>query len=217
MQLCIVMKVLVGSTNPVKVNATKIAFQKYFKDVEVEGLKVKSDVSNQPFNEETFIGAENRAKALKEIAKSENKYADFYVGIEGGVIKLYNKWFAFGVTCILSNNKKDNKESVNDNKEGNDNEQRSNYESRDSKGIGTSPLFELPDSIIHELKNGKELGEVIDEIAHDNNTKQKYGAIGYFTHGKITRTDFYVDGVIMALVPFLNTFLKNKRTNIKNE
>jgi len=46
------MKVLVGSKNPVKIEATKEAFKKYFDDIEVD-----SKVSKQPIGIETFVGA----------------------------------------------------------------------------------------------------------------------------------------------------------------
>ena len=61
------MKILVGSQNPVKIEATKEAFSTYFGKVEVRGIKVDSKVSNQPTNDETFHGARNRAFGLKRI------------------------------------------------------------------------------------------------------------------------------------------------------
>ncbi len=66
------MKVLVGSRNPVKVEATKEAFSQYFDVVEVDGIAVASNVSNQPIEDETFEGAENRAVALKKINEERN-------------------------------------------------------------------------------------------------------------------------------------------------
>jgi len=81
------MKVIVGSLNPVKIKAAKEAFSRYFQNVEVIGVKVKSGVSEQPIGDETFRGAENRALRLKELVQNPN--AHFFVGLEGGVIKLY--------------------------------------------------------------------------------------------------------------------------------
>jgi non-canonical (house-cleaning) NTP pyrophosphatase len=51
------MKVLVGSKNPVKIEATKEAFEKYFYDIEVVGIEVYSKASKQQIGIETFIGA----------------------------------------------------------------------------------------------------------------------------------------------------------------
>ena len=70
------MKILVGSKNPVKIEATREAFSSYFKDIEVEGVEVKSSVSEQPLDEETFDGAEHRAKVLKKL--NENDVFNIY-------------------------------------------------------------------------------------------------------------------------------------------
>ena len=65
-------------------------------------------------------------------------------------------------------------------------------------------MFELPLEIIQELKSGLELGEVIDTLTNQKNSKQKGGAIGYFTQNVMTRQILYESGIIVALVPFLN-------------
>ena len=172
------MKVLVGSKNPVKINSVKEAFSKYFQNNEVLGINVNSGVSIQPVNEETFNGAQNRITALFKINTEENHNADYFVGIEGGIIQVNNTWFGFGCMCIADKNHR--------------------------FGYGTSPFFELPDSIIKELLNGKELGDVMDEITGKYNTKQKEGAIGFFTNGIMHRTDLYIPGLVTALIPFLH-------------
>ncbi|HIE41445.1 MAG TPA: inosine/xanthosine triphosphatase [Candidatus Aenigmarchaeota archaeon] len=172
------MKILVGSQNPVKIEAVKEAFSKYFNQIEVIGFKVNSNVSDQPIGEETFEGAKNRALELKKINEEKNLCAKFFVGIEGGIIKLYSKWFAFGAMCII-----------------------------DDKGrisFGTSSQFELPESISKHLLNGVELGDVIDKITGEHNTKQKSGTIGFFTKGVIDRKNLYVRGLVVALIPFIN-------------
>ena len=172
------MKVLVGSRNPVKAEATKEAFSKYFDAVEVVGIGVNSKVSNQPVEDETFAGARNRAFELKRINEERNFNAEFFVGIEGGIKKLFDRWFTFGVMCIM-----------------------------DDKGkisYGTSPFFELPSQITEELLKGTELGDVMDNLIGGKNTKEKQGAVGYFTKGVMDRKRYYVDGLTVALIPFLN-------------
>lgn len=172
------MKVLVGSRNPVKIEAVKEAFSKYFDDVEVIGIKVGSRVSNQPIGDETFEGAKNRSLELKRINEEKNLGAKFFVGIEGGIIKLHSRWFAFGGMCIV-----DDKGRI---------------------GFGTSPHFELPDDVTKELLSGIELGDVMDKITGDRNTKQKGGAIGFFTRGIMDRKNLYIQGLVVALIPFVN-------------
>ncbi|MCH8170701.1 MAG: inosine/xanthosine triphosphatase [Bacteroidetes bacterium] len=172
------MKILVGSKNSVKIEAVKEAFEKYFHEVEVIGFSIESNVPVQPFNDETFFGAENRTLELKKINEQQNLNADYFTGIEGGISKVFSRWFAYGVVCIMDKTGK--------------------------KGFGTSAHFELPEKVIKEIKNGKELGDVMDEIQNEQNTKQKKGAIGYFTNGKLTRKDLYVPGKITALIPLLH-------------
>ncbi len=172
------MKILVGSKNPVKIDAVREAFGKYFDKFEVVGLNVESGVSAQPVNSETPEGAKNRAKALKHKNENENLNADFFVGIEGGLVEFYNIWFTLGFICIIDNQGK--------------------------AGYGTSPLFELPKTINDKLLKGIELGDVIDKLTGENNTKQDGGAIGYFTNGIMDRKELYVPGLITAIIPFLH-------------
>jgi len=70
--------VRVGSTNRVKVAATRAAFSKIFRRAAVRGVVVGSEVSAQPVEEETMDGAIARARAAI-------RDADFGVGIEAGL------------------------------------------------------------------------------------------------------------------------------------
>ncbi len=90
------MKILVGSTNKVKISAVKRAFGKYFDNVEVKGMAVQSSVTDQPIGDETFKGAKNRCLALQKLAK-----ADFYVGVEGGISKIAGMWLGYGCMCVM--------------------------------------------------------------------------------------------------------------------
>ena len=170
------MNILVGSLNPVKLEAVEEAFQNYYKDITVVGVDVHSGVSNQPIDREVFVGAENRAINLKSKNDSENYGAEFFIGIEGGITKSYSRWFAFGVACIV--------------------------DEHGNKGFGTSSHFELPGKITQKLLTGEELGFVMDEMLNAENTKQKGGAISFFTNGVMNRKELYVPGIISALVPF---------------
>lgn len=172
------LRVLVGSKNPVKIDSVKEAFAKYFEDVEAVGIETESGVSVQPVNNETFEGARNRAQNLRKINNEQNLNADFFVGIEGGIAKQYNKWFAFGCMCVV--------------------------DKHGSEGFGTSPHYELPDFVVEKLLRGIELGEVMDEITNEQNTKQKNGAIGFFTNGVMNRKELYIEGLKVAVVPFLH-------------
>jgi len=175
------MKILVGSENPVKAAAVKEAFAQYFDEMEVLAHAVHSQVPHQPVNGETFEGARNRALELSQINREQNLSAWFCVGIEAGILQLYTRWFAFSVISIMDD--------------------------RDRMSFGTTPPYELPDSITRELLTGTELGDVIDRLAGDHNSKQKGGAIAFLTRGVMDRKKLYVQGVTLALIPFINESL----------
>jgi inosine/xanthosine triphosphatase len=183
------MKILVGSKNPVKIEAVKEAFSLYYKNIEVIGLSVKSNVPDQPINSQTFEGAKNRALELQKVNSVGNLNADYFIGIEGGIQETYGKWFAFGGMCIIDTTGK--------------------------TSFGTSAHFELPKSVTERLLNGEELGFVMDEIMNDENTKQKGGAISFFTNGRMNRKELYIPGIISALIPFLhkNLFFNSRNIN----
>lgn len=91
------MKVYVGSTNLVKVNAVKNIMEPL--GFEVIGLDVKSLVSNQPKTlEETYLGARNRAMNLPSDG--------IRIGLEAGVYKIGDKLLLsnFGVLIDENNN-----------------------------------------------------------------------------------------------------------------
>ncbi len=172
------MRVLVGSCNPVKIAAARAVFSRYFPDVEILGMDVDPAVPAQPVGDQTFAGAENRARALVEANRRQGLGARYCVGIEGGIVRAYERWFALGVVCIMDANGR--------------------------IAFGTSPQFSLPDDVISELLRGVELGDVIDRLTGERNTKQRGGAIGFLTQGQLDRQNLYAQGITVALVPFLN-------------
>ena len=167
-------KIIVGSKNPVKIKCVENVFSQYFQNIEVIGKEVDSLVSDQPKTEkETITGAENRTKQI-----FKKYYPDFGVGIEGGLEYIDKKLYSFAWICIKSKNGK--------------------------KGLGKTMSFPLPLKIKKLIKQGKELGEADDIVFGIKNSKQKMGAIGLLSKGKLNRTKLYEQGVISALLPFLN-------------
>lgn len=92
--------VAIGSLNPAKVSAVEEVFKEVFEaegGVEVFGLLVDSGVSVQPINEETFVGARNRAERALDAGA-----ADYGVGIEGGLVELGGRWYNLGFVVIVN-------------------------------------------------------------------------------------------------------------------
>ena len=174
-------KVLIGSKNSVKIESTQQSFTRFFKPIEVKGLPADSGVPDQPFNEDTFTGAKNRAEHAKRINNEQCLNANFFVGIEGGILQLHNRWFQFTVICIL------------------DQEHRESF--------GPTGLYELPNWIVEKLLAGSELGHVIDELTGDFNTREKQSASGFFTKGAVDRLQNYTQAITFALIPFLQESL----------
>ena len=84
-------RIAIGTDNRVKADAVKEAFRRAFGDgVSVTMLRVKSGVSRQPKEEEVFKGAYNRALRCYKA----NGF-DFYVGIEGGIARKFDRFFTF--------------------------------------------------------------------------------------------------------------------------
>lgn len=71
-------------------------------------------------------------------------------------------------------------------------------------GYGTSPLFELPEGIAKSLLIEAEVGDEMDNLTGERDTKQEQGAAGYFTRGVMDRERIYIDDLVAALIPFLN-------------
>ena len=174
------MQIYVGTNNPLKVSATKHVFKEFFpKDlIMVNGEKVASNVSNQPFSQaETIKGAKNRAKALYDKNKSTG---DYFVGIEAGLVQIDSAFLDFQFCEII------------------------NQQGQEALGVG--PGWQYPPAIVKQLKENSriEMGEIMAEITGDQNTKYKDGAIGYFSTNLLNREEITKIAVRMALIPFLN-------------
>lgn len=172
--------IIVASQNPVKVNSTLDAFQRVFPDdtFDVSGVAVPSDVSDQPMtHDETMQGAFNRATHARNVQPD----ADYWVGIEGGIEDTDMGMQCFAWVIILSK--------------------------ADKVGRGQTAIFYLPLEVAKLVREGVELGHADDQVFGRENSKQSNGAIGLLTADAVDRTSYYVQAVIMALVPFKNPSL----------
>ena len=149
------MKILIGTKNPGKIEGAKEAFEKYFDNVEIEGIPVSSDVSDQPINEEIFEGAKNRSQNLKKYAKENNLEVDFYVASEAGITNLLGgEWIDINAAVI------EDKNGV--------------------QSVGTSQGFQVPDRYMDEIR-ATELGKVMDKIFKGQDLGKGKGGISFLT------------------------------------
>lgn len=170
---------VVASTNPVKITAAREGFQTLFPDyaVAATGVSVPSGVSDQPMSD-----AETLQGALNRAraAQSGHAAADYAVGIEGGCEERYGLLWTFAWVAVVRG---------------------------DQTGLGRTGAFALPEAVAALVRAGLELGDADDRVFGRSNSKQANGAIGLLTDDRIDRRTYYVQAVMMALVPFKNPAL----------
>ncbi len=98
------MKVLIGTKNPGKIEGAKQALELYYNNIDIEGVAVSSDVSEQPLNDEIYSGARNRVDNLIKYALENNIDATYFLGIESGITNLLGKWVIINVAVIKDKN-----------------------------------------------------------------------------------------------------------------
>ncbi len=96
------MEILMGTKNPGKIEGAKQAFEKYFENVQIQGISVDSEVGDQPINKQIFQGAKNRVKNLKKYAKEKNIKPDYYIASEAGITNLLGEWIDINAAVIES-------------------------------------------------------------------------------------------------------------------
>lgn len=103
--------------------------------------------------------------------------ADFGVGLEGGIQDHGFGIFECGWEVVLDKSGKN--------------------------GTGSSAKFEVPKKVYTEIKKGRELKDIFDELSGVENIGETIGAFGVLTKGGLNRTDAYENAVACALMPFV--------------
>ncbi len=165
------MKIAVGSENPLKLQSVEDLLKRIYPEATYLPVKVDSGVSHNPIdNDETIAGARQRARrALKETG------SDWGVGLEGGMVKIAERWFTC-VWCVIWDGVEET--------------------------LGGGVHFELPEMVVEGiLREGKEMGTCMDEIAGVEMSKRKMGAEGILTGGMIDRATTFRNAILYALAP----------------
>lgn len=168
------MRIGVGSGNPVKRRAVASAVQDVLRDPAVVSVPVESGVSEQPSgHDETCRGAENRA--CNVLAAGDY---DLGVGLEGGVAEFAGTDGLFLVMWA----------AVSDG---------------ERTGHGAGPSMRLPEQVSVQLREGAELGPVMDDLLDEDDVARKQGAAGAFTAGRVDREEALASAVAGAMGPFV--------------
>ncbi|KAK0649243.1 NTPase [Cercophora newfieldiana] len=174
--------IIVASQNPVKIGATLQGFSDMFPGAvfTARGVSVPSGVPEQPVGDaETLQGALNRAQRARELEPD----ADFWIGLEGGV--LYEEGGqggpalvqSFAWIAVIGSGR---------------------------TGKARTAAYYLPEETAKLVRGGVELGPAEDIVWGQSNTKQKGGSVGLLTENVIDRKGYYVQAVVLALIPFKN-------------
>ena len=169
------MKIIVGSKNPVKFQATGNVLEKIYGELEVQAIDVDSGVPDQPIGlEVTVQGAINRAKNAFSPA------FDLSVGIESGLLEVPHSITGYLDLqwCAIYDGEKIT--------------------------LGVSAGFEYPPMVIEQVLGGKEVGDVMDQVTGVDKLGQKTGAVSHLTQGMLDRTGNTEQCVLMAMVPRMN-------------
>lgn len=167
------MHIVIGSTNPVKCNASERVLLEVYPHATFMTLAVESGVHSQPWGEqETRQGALNRARRALQQAK-----ADMAIGLEGGVQEIEFGLFTCAWCAIVDRDGR--------------------------VGLGGSSSVQLPDAVAEAVRAGMELGTAMDQLTGQHNTKHGQGAIGLLTNGLSSRQAAYETLIKMALSPFV--------------
>ena len=158
-------------------NTVKIAAVETLRpDAQVTPIGVDSGVPEQPRGrEETVRGARNRAEAALAATA-----ADLGVGIEGGVA---DRDHPEGLWLVMWAAVTDGEATT----------------------YGAGPSIRLPETVARRVRDGEELGPVLDDLLGREAVSEQEGAIGVYTDGQVSRTDALSAAVAGAFGPVART------------
>ncbi|OJJ14222.1 inositol monophosphatase [marine bacterium AO1-C] len=169
-------QVIIASQNPVKVNASKEGMQQVFPNTKFnfEGINVASGVSDQPMSSQETYQGAFNRAVGAQQLKPE---ADYWIGIEGGIEEVQGHMEVFAWVVILGNQQ---------------------------QGVAKTASFMLPQKVSTLVKQGYELGAADDMVFRKKDSKKSSGSVGILTNGLIDRKEYYIQTVVLALIPFMH-------------
>ena len=167
------MKAIVATNNKVKVEGARRALSHYYNNIEVEGVNVPSDVSEQPINEEIYRGAKNRIRNLKKYCSENNVDTDLYFAIESGISNQLGEWQVVSIAIIENN--------------------------LGISSVSASSSVPIPEKYINVIIE-KGVRDVMKNIFGDD---VKQGCIELLTEGVYNRIDLIEEAFVMGLIKII--------------
>ncbi|MCX6045365.1 MAG: inosine/xanthosine triphosphatase [Chloroflexi bacterium] len=171
----IVSTAVVGTTNPAKLAAVENALKQIWPQVKIASVNVDSGVRAQPLSDQEAILGATN-RARLALASID---ADLGIGVEGNTVEIEQGMFSTAWVVVV-----DRVGVI---------------------GLGSSGRFLLPEVVTQAVRQGGELGPLMDELTGEQNTKHKQGAVGILTNNLITRSAALETAVIFALTRFINS------------
>ena len=168
-------KVAVASKNPAKIEAVSSILKELAMPAEVEAVEVESGVSNQPFSQQETMQGAMN-RARNALAVVK---ADMAFGLEGGVHEIAGRLYLCNWGALADH--------------------------QGNIWTAAGAQIELPEAITAQLRNGKELGPVMDAYAGEFGIRRHKGAIGILTGGLINRSEMF--GHIVKIL--MGLYLRN--------
>lgn len=178
------MKILIGTNNRAKTKAVETVVRLYYPDAIFINKEVSSMVSDQPMNNE-----ETRQGAInraKNVMDIEN--GTFGIGLEGGVHEFDGTMYICNWGALVMEN----------------------GEVLSATGAGVP----LPEEIADKLRNGGELGPIMDVYTNKKGIRHNEGAIGIFTDGILNRSDMF-NHIMLLLIGQYRLFIKSQNDKIE--
>jgi len=169
------MKINVGSTNKIKVEAVEEILEDYphLKEAEIVSVEADSAISDQPKSlEETVRGAINRAKG-------SFKDCEYSFGLESGLMKIPDcSKTGYMDVCVCAI-----------------------FDGRESH-LGLSSAWEVPKAVMCHIENGLNMTDasVMAGLTQNKALGAAEGLIGIMTKGRLTRKDYTKEAIRTALI-----------------
>ncbi len=183
------MLIALGSARAAKIVAVRAACARIAKvdalwaRAELVARAVETSAPAMPLTDmHLMLGARERAEAVREVLRGEGLAADFYVGIEGG---FHSITFGGARHTFLRGWA---------------------YATDGARGsYGMAPSVAAPAETVRRVeRSGRELGEVMDEVAGEHDVRSRQGAWGVISKELLTRAQSFESALVAAFAPFYN-------------
>ncbi|MGM0843885.1 MAG: DUF84 family protein [Bacillota bacterium] len=157
------MIIAIGTKNKAKVEAVQNGFAELLcnEELDFESFKTKSGVSEQPFSDKETIQGAVN-RASEVLEMSEGSIG---IGLEGGVVETQYGLFLCNWGALA--------------------------ERGETPIIAGGARILLPETIAKRVRNGEELGPVMDDYCQSEGIRHHEGAMGIFTKGAVNRDEMF--------------------------